>query len=145
LFFQLIDEHRQEYDKTKYFSEIGANENTERLLENRFLSIPIFIIKATNSFFMLTLPMQFLYKVRYLPGMTIYLPKFFDAIKQIKGLIFIFITFTISFVFSYSILTVLDFRMGALEEIKKDDLIHKNSERNLSIVKYVSWVFGAFI
>ena len=84
-------------------------------MKNRFLSIPIFIIKATNSFFMLTLPMQFLYKVRYLPGMTIYLPKFFDAIKEIKGLLLIFITFTISFVFSYSILSVLDFRMGVLE------------------------------
>jgi hypothetical protein len=47
--------------------------------------------------------------------MTIYLPKFFDAIKEIKGLILIFITFTISFVFSYSILSVLDFRMGVLE------------------------------
>ena len=135
MFRQLIAEHRQEYDKTKYFSEIGANENNERLLENRFLSIPIMIIKATNSFFLITLPMQFLYKIRYLPGMTIYLPKFFDAIKEIKGLIFIFITFTISFVFSYSILSVLDFRMGALEEINIKELKYKNSERNLSIVK----------
>jgi hypothetical protein len=76
--------------------------------------IPIFIIKATNSFFMVALPMQFLYNVRYLPGMTIYLPKFFIAIQQIKGLIFIFITFTFSFLLSYSILTVLDFKMGSL-------------------------------
>jgi hypothetical protein len=44
------------------------------------VSIPIFIIKASNSFFMVALPMQILYKVRYLPGMSIYLPKFFIAI-----------------------------------------------------------------
>jgi hypothetical protein len=93
---------------------------------------------------MLTLPMQFLFKVRYVPGISIYLPKFFDAIKQIKGLILIFITFTISFVFSYSILSVLDFRMGALE-IEKSDLKHKNSDRNLTILNYVSLIFGAFI
>jgi hypothetical protein len=78
------------------------------------VSIPIFIIKATNSFFMVTLPMQLLYKVRYLPGMSIYLPKFFIAIQQIKDLVFIFIIFTFSFLLSYSILTVLDFRMGSI-------------------------------
>ena len=78
------------------------------------MSIPIFIIKATNSFFMVTLPMQVLYKVRYIPSMSIYLPKFFIAIQQIKGLIYIFITFTFSFLFSYTIMTVLDFRMGEL-------------------------------
>lgn len=139
MFFKLIAEHRLEYDIREDYSE------PERLLENRFLSIPILIIKATNSFFLLTLPMQFLYKVRYLPGMTIYLPKFFDAVKEIKGLIFIFITFTISFVFSYSILTVLDFRVGALEELNKEPLKYKNSERNLNTVKYVSWAFGAFV
>jgi hypothetical protein len=108
------------------------------------LLIPILIIKASNAFFMLTLPMQFLFKIRYLPGMTIYLPKFFDAIKEIKGLILIFIAFTISFVFSYSILSVLDFRMDALD-IKKEDFKLKNSERNLSILKYVAWIFGGFI
>jgi hypothetical protein len=93
---------------------------------------------------MLTLPMQFLFKIRYLPGMTIYLPKFFDAIKEIKGLILIFIAFTISFVFSYSILSVLDFKMDALD---LQNLEHKlrNSERNLSILKYVAWIFGGFI
>jgi hypothetical protein len=63
---------------------------------------------------MVALPIQLLYKVRYLPGMSIYLPKFFIAIQQIKGLIFIFITFTFSFLLSYSILTVLDFKMGSL-------------------------------
>jgi hypothetical protein len=81
----------------------------------RIASIPIFFIKATNSFFMVALPMQLLYKVRYLPGMSIYLPKFFIAIQQIKGLVLIFITFTLSFVFSYTILTMLDFRMGSVE------------------------------
>ena len=94
---------------------------------------------------MLTLPMQFLYKVRYLPGMTIYLPKFFDAIKEIKGLILIFITFTVSFVFSYSILSVLDFRMGALEILNPEYFKHKNRERNLTILKYVSSIFWVFI
>jgi hypothetical protein len=76
--------------------------------------------------------------------MTIYLPKFFDAIKEIKGLIFIFIAFTISFVFSYSILSVLDFKMDALD-IQKLDLKHKNNESILSILKYVAWIFGGFI
>lgn len=99
-----MDEYRKDNDSTI---------NDGILLENRFLNIPIFIIKATNAFFMLTLPMQFLFRIRYLPGMTIYLPKFFDAVKQIKGLILIFITFSISFGFSYSILRVLDFKMGA--------------------------------
>jgi hypothetical protein len=84
---------------------------------------------------MFILPMQFLFKIRYFPGMTIYLPKFFDAIKEIKGLIIIFITFSISFAFSYSILTVLDFKMGELEEIKVEELKYKNSVRNLSILK----------
>ena len=99
----------------EYRNDNNTTINDGMLLENRFLSIPIFIIKATNAFFMLTLPMQFLFKIRYLPGMTIYLPKFFDALKQIKGLILIFITFSISFTFSYLILSVLDFKMGALD------------------------------
>ena len=79
------------------------------------LCIPIFFVKATNSFFMVALPMQFLYNVRYLPGMSIYLPKFFIAIEQIRGLVVIFITFTFSFMFSFSILMTLDLRMDVLD------------------------------
>jgi len=76
--------------------------------------------------------------------MTIYLPKFFDAIKEIKGLIFIFIAFTISFVFSYSILKVLDFKLDALD-IQIKEFKHPNSVRNLNILNYVAWIFGGFI
>jgi len=107
----------EEYDKygtTSNYSEIGDNTKIDKEWAYRIVSIPIFFIKATNSFFIVTLPMQLLYKVRYLPGMSIYLPKFFIAIQQIKDLVFIFIIFTFSFLFSYSILTVLDFRMGSL-------------------------------
>jgi hypothetical protein len=107
--------------------------------------MPILTIKATNAFFMLILPIQFLFKVRYLPGMTIYLPKFFDAIKEIKGLIFIFIAFTISFVFSYSILKVLDLKMDALDITKDEKYYLPNSDRNLNILTYVEWIFGGFI
>ena len=77
--------------------------------------------------------------------MTIYLPKFFDAIKQIKGLILIFITFSVSFGFSYSILRVLDFKMGALDIQKSEsDLDLKNGERNFTILRYVAMIFGSF-
>ena len=139
-----MDKHNQDNDNKKHLSEIGTEANTVEELENRFLSIPIFIIKATNAFFMLILPMQFLFKIRYLPGMTIYLPKFFDAIKEIKGLILIFITFTISFTFSYSILRVLDFKMGGLdtESLDKKD---QNSKINLALLKYVAMIFGSLI
>jgi hypothetical protein len=64
---------------------------------------------------MVALPIQILYKVRYLPAMSIYLPKFFIAIQEIKDLVLIFIILTFSFLFSYSILTVLDFRIDSLE------------------------------
>ena len=113
LFVELMDEHYQ-YFLAKDFSESGANKKIDNEWAYRIVSIQIFINKATNSFFMVTLPMQLLYKVRYLPGMSIYLPKFFIAIQQIKDLVFIFIIFTFSFLLSYSILTVLDFRMGSL-------------------------------
>jgi hypothetical protein len=117
-------------------------EQIENQWANRIVSIPIFIIKASNSFFMVVLPMQILYKVRYLPGMSIYLPKFFIAIQEIKDLVLIFITFAFSFLFSYSILTVLDFRMGSLEiygdKIFYDGGIHQ-------IIYYASPLFGAFI
>jgi hypothetical protein len=113
LFLELMHEYSGNF-KTTDFSEIEANKNIDNEWAYRIVSIPIFFIKATNSFFMVTLPMQLLYKVRYLPGMSIYLPKFFIAIQQIIDLVFIFIIFTFSFLFSYSILSVLDFRMGSL-------------------------------
>ncbi len=80
--------------------------------------------------------MQLLYKVRYLPGMSIYLPKFFSAIQQIKDLVIIFITFTFSFLFSYTILSVVDFKMGALEDIKNinNDDVNASSKTILAIV-----------
>jgi hypothetical protein len=78
--------------------------------------------------------------------MSIYLPKFFIAIQQIKDLIFIFITFTFSFLFSYSILTVIDFKFGSLSfKITKKDLEDEENDRNFTILKYGSWIFGAFI
>jgi hypothetical protein len=132
-----MDEYRKDNDTTI---------NDGILLENRFLNIPIFIIKATNAFFMLTLPMQFLFRIRYLPGMTIYLPKFFSAIQQIRDLVVIFITFTFSFLFSYTILSMLDFRMGALENM--NDLLDPNSDKidpkYRLIMSIVSPLFGAF-
>jgi hypothetical protein len=90
---------------------------------------------------MVALPMQFLYKVRYLPGMSIYLPKFFIAIEQIRGLVVIFITFTFSFVFSYTILTMLDLRMDSM------DIGYDYWARDLQIqtIKMLSTAFGAFI
>lgn len=107
------------------------------------MRIPIFLIKASNSFFMLALPMQVLYKVRFLPGMSIYLPKFFSAIQQIKDLVIIFITFTFSFLFSYTILTMLDFRMGALENI--DDINNdKIKSEDRKIMNIASPLFGIF-
>ena len=78
--------------------------------------------------------------------MTIYLPKFFSAIQQIKDLVVIFITFTFSFLFSYTILSMLDFRMGALENI--NDLLDPNSNKidpkYRLIMSIVSPLFGAF-
>ena len=105
------------------------------------MCIPIFFIKATNSFFMVALPMQFLYNIRYLPGMSIYLPKFFIAIEQIRGLMIIFITFTFSFMVSYTILTTLDLRMDILDiyfDKKANELLFK-------IINIVSTIFGVFI
>jgi hypothetical protein len=134
------------YPLPKDFSGIGADGQTDKDWAARIVRIPIFLIKASNSFFMLALPMQLLYKVRFLPGMSIYLPKFFSAIQQIRDLVVIFITFTFSFLFSYTILTMLDFRMGGLENINdlldpKNDKIDPNYRLVMSIV---SPLFGAF-
>ena len=110
------------------------------------MSIPIIIIKATNSFFMVALPMQLLYKVRYLPRMSIYLPKFFIAIQQIKGLVLIFVAFTFSFLFSYTILSVLDFKMGSVKILDDVDIKeHKFDYRFNDLLNNISPIFGAFI
>ena len=109
--------------------------------ETRIIISPIFLIKASNSFFILALPMQFLYKVRYLPGISIYLPKFFIAIKQIRGLVVIFIIFSFSFMFSYTILTMLEFRMDAVD-IK---FVKSADDLEFQIIKIVSGIFGTFI
>ena len=116
---------------------------TDKDWEQRVVRVPIFIIKATNSFFMIALPMQLLYKVRYLPGMSIYLPKFFSAIEQIKDLVVIFITFTFSFVFSYTILSMLDFKMGSLENLK--DIDNKGIDSYfVNLMGFVAPIFGVY-
>lgn len=136
-FRKLMEEYKP-YDQPKDFDA-----QTNKDWAARIVRIPIFLIKASNSFFMLALPMQLLYKVRFLPGMSIYLPKFFNAIQQIRDLVIIFITFTFSFLFSYTILTMLDFRMGALENI--NDINNKNIDlKDLEIMNLASPLFGIF-
>lgn len=146
IWFKKLMQGYKPYPLPEDFLRLGAYGQTNKDWEARIVRIPIFLIKATNSFFMLALPMQLLYKVRFLPGMSIYLPKFFSAIQQIRDLVVIFITFTFSFLFSYTILSVLDFRMGGLENINdlldpKNDKIDPNYRLIMGIA---SPLFGAF-
>jgi hypothetical protein len=77
----------------------------------------IFIIRAGNAFMCTTLPLILFYKIRFLPFVNLYVPRFFLALAAIFPIAMIFTGIYAFLIFAHSILTNdLKYNLGNTEK-----------------------------
>jgi hypothetical protein len=69
----------------------------------------IFIIKGGNAFLMISLPLILLYKWRFHPFISVYIPRFFLVLSSLAQLLIFFVILSMMLQYSQSILSVLSY------------------------------------
>jgi hypothetical protein len=74
------------------------------------------IIRAGNALMFVSLPLMFFYKIRFLPRVTQYVPRFFLAQKAILQIILIFMGIFSFLNYAYTILEDMKYNLGNTEK-----------------------------
>jgi hypothetical protein len=88
----------------------------DRRYKDRYAMFYVMIIRAGNAFMFITLPLIFFYKVRFLPQMSQYVPRFFLAQKAILQITLIFMGIFSFLNYAYSILEDMKYNLGNTEK-----------------------------
>ncbi len=113
--------------------------NFDLRYEDRYAMFNIYIIRAGNAFMLITLPLIFFYKIRFLPKMNQYVPRFFLSLKAILPITMILFSIFAFLYYAYTILTKdLSYNLGDTEKDLPDDDEHFYFVR---IMDYINLVY----
>ncbi len=125
-----------QYTTVKYNLQADLTEdyrdNIDRRYKDRLAMFFIMIIRAGNALMFISLPLIFFYKIRFLPGLSHYVPRFFLALKSILQIILIFMTIFSFLSLADGILDGMKYHLGNTEKERPP----KESE-NIGIFNFV--------
>jgi hypothetical protein len=90
--------------------------NVDRRYQDRYAMFYVQMIRAGNAFMLITLPLIFFYKIRFLPFVNLYVPRFFLALSAIFPLVTIFMVLYAFMIYAQGILDDMKYSLGNTEK-----------------------------
>lgn len=108
----------------------------DRRYQDRYAMFYIQTIRAGNAFMLITLPLIFFYKIRFLPFVNLYVPRFFLALSAIFPLTMIFMVLYAFLLYAQGILGDMRYGLGNTEK----DFVTAPYESLFGLIRILDYV-----